>query len=69
MTVKFKFEIGDKVETTFGAFGIVESANKNQDGITYWVETGNKETSRWYKEEYLKLQEENDQALLPELAG
>ena len=55
MTVKFKFEIGDKVETTFGTSGIIESASTNRGGITYWVETGASETSRWCKEEYLKL--------------
>ena len=57
MDVNFDFSIGDKVKTCFGVTGIVESASKGSSGITYWVETGSSQTTRWYKEEYLSLVE------------
>ena len=57
VTIVFKFDIGDKVVTEFGTTGIVETLSKSGADISYWVETGTKETSRWYKESYLSAAE------------
>jgi len=54
MVVSFEFTIGDKVNTCFGATGIVENASQGSNGTTYWVETGSSQTTRWYKEDYLQ---------------
>ena len=51
MELNFKFSKGSQVRTIFGIRGIVNSRSFNPEtGISYYVETGQKDSSKWYDE-------------------
>ena len=51
--VEFKFSIDDKVKTSLGDTGIVESMAFDEGGVRYFV--GTAQNSRWLKEKELQL--------------
>ena len=51
-TVEFKFDLDQKVTTTFGVKGIVTMLGVDDDGNQYFVATG--KSTGWYKENLLE---------------